>query len=75
VMKEAEILLPSGKTKRPDRIIIGKDRIKIIDFKFGEENKIHHGQIRQYCNLLNEMGYSNTEAFLWYVDKNKIVTV
>jgi len=24
--------------------------------------------------LLNEMGYMNTEGFLWYVDKNKIVT-
>ncbi len=73
VMKEAEILMPSGHTRRPDRIIIRDGKAVIIDFKFGEENKRYADQIRQYCKLLTDMGYKEIEAYLWYVDKNKIV--
>jgi ATP-dependent helicase/nuclease subunit A len=73
VMKEAEILLPSGQTRRPDRIIIkGNDAI-IIDFKFGEEHHHYAEQINRYRNLLREMGFMEIKGYLWYVDKNKIV--
>lgn len=73
VMKEAEILLPSGQTRRPDRIIIKGDDAIIIDFKFGEEHEHYAEQINRYRNLLKEMGYEKTKGYLWYVDKNKIV--
>ena len=74
VLKESEILLPSGVTRRPDRVIINDGKAVIIDFKFGEENKHYTDQVRLYRRLLSEMGYKDIEAFLWYVDKNKIVT-
>ena len=74
VLKESEILLPSGVTRRPDRVIINDGKAVIIDFKFGEENKHYADQVRQYRRLLSEMGYNEIEAFLWYVDKNKIIT-
>jgi ATP-dependent helicase/nuclease subunit A len=73
VMKEAEILLPSGQTRRPDRIIIKGDNATIIDFKFGEENERHAGQVNQYRSLLKEMGYRDIKGYLWYVDRNKII--
>ncbi|MDQ1296611.1 MAG: hypothetical protein QG611_589, partial [Bacteroidota bacterium] len=73
VMKEKDILLPSGVTKRPDRVILTNGKVVIIDFKFGEENEHYKEQIKQYRNLLVEMGYSDIDAFLWYVDKNNIV--
>ncbi len=75
VMKEAGILLPSGHTRRPDRIILKEESAIIIDFKFGEENSHYVGQLREYRKLMEDMGYRNIEAFLWYVDKNKIITV
>jgi ATP-dependent exoDNAse (exonuclease V) beta subunit len=75
VMKEAGILLPSGHTRRPDRIIIKEGSAIIIDFKFGEENPHYASQLKQYRKLMEDMGYRNIEAFLWYVDKNKIITV
>jgi ATP-dependent helicase/nuclease subunit A len=75
VMTEAGILLPSGKTQRPDRVIFKDGRTIIIDFKFGEENPHYYDQIDQYRSLLIEMGYTNIEAYIWYVDKNKIVNV
>jgi ATP-dependent helicase/nuclease subunit A len=75
VLKEAEILLPSGHIRRPDRIIMTGKKTTIIDFKFGEENSRYANQVNQYRKLMEEMGYTGIEAFLWYVDKNRIVAV
>jgi hypothetical protein len=46
----------------------------IIDFKFGEENSHYSEQVNKYRNLLLDMGYKDIEAYIWYVDKNKIVS-
>ncbi len=75
VMKETEILLPSGKTRRPDRVIMKDGKVIIVDFKFGQESPHHINQMKQYCNLLIDMGYDETEACLWYVDSNKFIRV
>ena len=74
VITEAEILMPSGNTRRPDRVIFRDGKTTIIDFKFGAENKKYIEQIETYRHLLIDMGYKNTEAFIWYVDKNLIVS-
>ena len=74
VMNEAGILLPSGITRRPDRVIFKDGKTIIIDFKFGEENDHHIEQVEQYRHLLIDMGHSSIEAFIWYVDKNKIIS-
>ncbi len=75
VLKEAGILLPEGITRRPDRVIFSNGKATIIDFKFGEENSHYKKQVDQYRNLLLDMGYKEIDAFIWYVDKNKIVTI
>ena len=75
VLNEASILLPGGATKRPDRIILRGGKTIIVDFKFGDENPHYFTQINQYKHLLTEMGYNQVEAFLWYVDSEKIVQV
>jgi len=73
--KEAEILLPSGTTRRPDRVIFSHGKAIVIDFKFGEEDRKYIDQALGYRDLLAGMGYENIEAFIWYVDKDKIVEV
>lgn len=74
VLTEAGILLPTGITRRPDRVIFKNGKTTIIDFKFGEENSHYNEQVDQYRSLLIDMGYSDIEAFIWYVDKNKIIS-
>ena len=74
VLNEATILMPRSGTRRPDRIIIRDGKTIIIDFKFGDENPDYLNQIRHYRKILTDMGYSGVEAFLWYVDGDKIVT-
>ena len=74
ILTEAGILLPSGTTKRPDRVIFRNGKTMIIDFKFGDESDHYKCQVNQYRELMADMGYSNIEAYIWYVDKNKIVS-
>jgi len=74
VMNEAGILLTSGDTRRPDRVIFKDGKTIIIDFKFGEESDRYIEQVELYRRLIADMGYKNTQAYIWYVDKNKIVT-
>ena len=69
-----EFFFLGGVTRRPDRVIFRNGKTTIIDFKFGEENPHYAEQVDQYRNLLMDMGYENIEAFIWYVDKNKIVS-
>ncbi|HLN19718.1 MAG TPA: UvrD-helicase domain-containing protein [Bacteroidales bacterium] len=75
VMKESGIILTSGNIRRPDRVILQDGKAIIIDFKFGEEKHDHLLQIELYRSLLADMGYGSTICHIWYVDKNKIITV
>ncbi len=61
--------------KRPDRVITSKDKMIVIDFKFGSSHEEYYRQVRQYMSLLNSMGYSSITGYLWYVFKNEIVEV
>ena len=74
ILTEAGILLPSGNTRRPDRVIFRDGKTIIIDFKFGGESDHYISQVNQYRQLMADMGYFNIEAYIWYVDKNLIVS-
>lgn len=73
VLNEATILLPSGKQYRPDRIVFTKEKVIVVDYKFGEEHKKYSYQLKRYSDFLSEMGYQNIESYLYYVGLKKIV--
>jgi ATP-dependent helicase/nuclease subunit A len=75
VFTEAAILLKTGETRRPDRVIFRNGKTVVVDFKFGEEHDRYADQVNHYRRLLGDMGYDNIEAYIWYVDRNKIVSV
>jgi hypothetical protein len=76
VLTEAEIILPEGISRRPDRVMIKKELAVVIDYKFGEKtDQSYNRQVRQYIGLLKQMGYTRVEGFLWYVMLGKVVEV
>lgn len=76
VMNEVDILAGKGLAKRPDRVMIYPDRVVIVDYKFGaKEEKRHQAQVRNYLKLVRRMGYSRVEAYLWYIELDKIEAV
>lgn len=76
VYNEAVIIQPSKGIRRPDRIMIGKDKVIVVDYKFGEsiESKYKH-QVKHYMKSISEMGYTNVLGFIYYVKLGKIESV
>ena len=75
---ETEILLPSGETYIPDRVVTKENQVKVIDYKTGSILRLddHKSQLINYADILSEMGYENIELYLIYIDENiKIIKV
>ncbi|MBR0333495.1 MAG: UvrD-helicase domain-containing protein [Bacteroidales bacterium] len=59
--------------RRPDRVVMKEDRVVVIDFKFGKEQKSYRKQVQEYIHLLKKMGFDKVEGYLWYVEQGEIV--
>ncbi len=75
VLDERDLCDAQGNIHRPDRVILRDGAVEIIDYKFGVPEKEHHAQVSRYMQLYRDLGYSDVRGFLWYVDKNKIISV
>jgi len=75
---ECAILVEDGgevTTQRPDRVLFSDEETLIIDYKFGEIRPEHKKQMERYARLLEQMNRKNIRTFIWYVEKNKVVSV
>lgn len=69
LMTEVSIITPKGKNYRPDRVMTKGKSAVILDYKFGDtKDSDYHLQVRNYMNLLVEMGYTDIKGYLWYND-------
>ena len=62
-------------TRRPDRVMIRNGRVVVVDFKFGKHSESYNEQVRGYMTLLQGMGYTDVQGYLWYVYKNELISV
>jgi len=72
---ETTILLPSGESYQPDRVVIKNNTTIIVDYKTGKKEKKHYQQLENYKILLAEMGYTNIESYLLYIKDKELVLV
>lgn len=72
VISEKTILGEDGAADRPDKIFVFGDTAIVLDFKFGAERASHQHQIRNYRDLLLEMGYADVASYLWYAQTNTL---
>lgn len=70
ILNEADILVPGGKSARPDRVVIRGNEVDIIDYKTGAERPEHMEQVNMYRNYLEDMGYTSGNNILAYVGAN-----
>ena len=68
IKNEAEILLPDGKTYRPDRLVFDDDKLTIIDYKTGSLRGSDVKQIKKYGKILYDMGYEKIKKVLIYIN-------
>ncbi|MCD4681058.1 MAG: hypothetical protein K8S00_11805, partial [Bacteroidales bacterium] len=75
IKNEAEILLPDGKTYRPDRLVFDDDKLTIIDYKTGSQKESDINQIKKYWEILYEMGYEKINKVLIYINNENCEVV
>ena len=59
-------------TRRPDRVMMKDGEVIVVDFKFGKPYPEYNKQVREYMNLLHDMGYTQVSGYLWYVFYNQL---
>ena len=61
--------------RRPDRVMTDGKEWVVVDFKFGSPKDEYHNQVREYMQLLADMGHTHIKGYLWFVYSNKIEEV
>lgn len=79
LFNECSIIYPDEQgnlqTRRPDRVMMDGNEVVVVDFKFGKPRPEYIEQVREYIQLLTQMGYQHISGYLWYVYTNKLEEV
>lgn len=68
IKTEPEILLPQGAFYRPDRVVISKNSVFVVDYKTGMHHPEYALQINRYAGYLTEMGYEIVRCLVVYLE-------
>ncbi|MDP5172633.1 MAG: UvrD-helicase domain-containing protein [Bacteroidia bacterium] len=75
VKSEIGILEPSGKEKRPDRVLMKPGKTVVIDFKTGRQRPDHARQVKEYMDLLLQLGQEGIEGWIYYTGLGQVIPV
>jgi len=75
ILDEQELLVDEKTTRRPDKILITRDEMIVIDFKTGQERKKHNEQVQSYCAVLTEMSQMSVAGYLLYTNNKQMKRV
>ena len=75
-INEKSIILPDGRTLRPDKILAGTAETIVLDFKFTQhEDQSHHRQVLGYQSVLRTLGMPGVRGLIYYAVLEKLVEV
>ncbi|KEO72401.1 UvrD-helicase domain-containing protein [Anditalea andensis] len=75
LLSEQGILLPGGKHKRPDRVVLDDHKATVVDFKTGEERSHYASQVKEYMYLVEGLTQKPVKGYLCYLESGNIVEV
>ena len=71
VKTEVVVLPKDGEVKRMDRVILDGRKATVIDFKSGQPKSQDNKQLKEYAQLLQDMGYE-VEGYLLYLMNGQV---
>lgn len=74
-LNERTLIVDESNRLRPDKLILGVDKMVIVDFKTGEPLPKHEKQVQQYAAILKKMGYAQIEGYLYYSNTSEYKNV
>jgi ATP-dependent helicase/nuclease subunit A len=72
---EAELLDASGQLRRVDRVLFKDGIVRVIEFKTGTHRPEHHAQLKSYASLIGQIGHTQVEAYLIYLEPIALLSV
>ena len=76
IWNEASIITAKGETIRPDKVFTSEEETIVLDFKFTQTDYIGHKyQVDNYKKNLENLGYNNVKAYLYYAKSNQLTEV
>ncbi len=79
VMNECSIIVRDKNgditTQRPDRVIYNGHETIVVDYKTGRPDNNHDRQVKDYMELLRQMGMTNVKGYIWYMRTGEIKDV
>ncbi|MEQ8879889.1 MAG: UvrD-helicase domain-containing protein [Cyclobacteriaceae bacterium] len=75
VENEVGILLPGGDFKRIDRVNYKEDETVVIDFKTGSPRSKDKSQVKEYMDILGQMGFPGIKGRLVYLTDFNVMEV
>ena len=73
ILNEHPILLPSGNTLRPDKVIVRNLDIVVLDFKTGKKEAKDHKQVKEYKRNLEEIFKKKVVSMLYYSKTKELI--
>ncbi len=72
---EASLFTTDGLERRIDRVAIQGDQVWVIDYKTGVPSPKDEAQVKDYIELLTQMGWKNVTGYLIYFEERNWVEV
>jgi ATP-dependent exoDNAse (exonuclease V) beta subunit len=58
-----------------DRVMIDNDHVVVIDYKTGIFRNEHKKQVKEYKEILRQMGYNKVEGYLLYLSNGELISI
>lgn len=75
VLREKDIVSPSGEILRPDRLNFNGNHVSIIDYKTGRLQPGHRDQMEGYASVLIQMGFRIDKKILIYINTDVKISI
>lgn len=75
VLREKDIVSPSGEILRPDRLNFNGNKVSIIDYKTGRLLPGHRDQMEGYASVLIQMGFKIDKKILIYINNDIKISI